>query len=282
MVSSVILIMMQNDKAGYRSFRIAVPPAFKDVFSHFYFAENISPDTITKTLLPSYQTILIFNSGAPAFIHSRQNTGIEVDRCIVLGPIKQAFDYSLPPGAQILVANFTGDAFYRFFGNAVFAGHLPLNPDELLTDNCFTSLWNELQKVNSPEKQVDYILEFCRPYLKNQNAVISDLLSLKDESFDPIKAVADQRGQTERNIQRRHKRHLGYTAKEFNRYQRFLKAIEMVQRIASDSSKMDWFEIIGECGYYDQSQLIHDFKHYLNLTPAKYLKFQQDICDPKS
>jgi AraC-like DNA-binding protein len=45
---------------------------------------------------------------------------------------------------------------------------------------------------------------------------------------------------------------------------------------------MDWFEVINECGYYDQSQLIHDFKHYINLSPAKYLKFQQDICNPKT
>lgn len=48
--------------------------------------------------------------------------------------------------------------------------------------------------------------------------------------------------------------------------------------MASTSKKIDWFEIINKCGYYDQSQLIHDFKHYLNISPTKYVKFQQDIC----
>ncbi|HEY0298211.1 MAG TPA: AraC family transcriptional regulator [Arachidicoccus sp.] len=53
-----------------------------------------------------------------------------------------------------------------------------------------------------------------------------------------------------------------------------------MQSIASNAKKIDWFDIISECGYYDQSQLIHDFKHYINLSPVKYLSFQQDICNP--
>ena len=93
---------------------------------------------------------------------------------------------------------------------------------------------------------------------------------------------ASQHHQSERNIQTIHKKHLGYSAKELNHYQRFLRAIELIQDIASKSSKIDWFKIINECGYYDQSQLIHDFKNYINLSPTKYLKFQQDICNPKS
>jgi len=46
------------------------------------------------------------------------------------------------------------------------------------------------------------------------------------------------------------------------------------------ATKEDWFTIIDHLGYYDQSHLINDFKYYLNLSPTKYIKFQQDICDP--
>lgn len=74
----------------------------------------------------------------------------------------------------------------------------------------------------------------------------------------------------------------GYSAKEISRHQRFLKAVELVQNMALSNSKADWFDVVNKCGYYDQSQLIHDFKHYTHLSPSKYLKFQQDICYPKS
>jgi len=273
--------MAENEK-NYNSFKIAVPEDYEEVFSHFYFAENSTPDTITKTLLPSYQTILIFNFGIPALLYSSQNTELKIDKCIVLGPLKQTFAYSLPPNSSILVANFIDDAFYNFFGNAAVAEHFPINPDDLLDENCFTSLWTQLNKIEDVNSRMESILEFSKPYLKQRNVIAEQLANFKDGNLNPIKFIANTQNQTERNIQLNHKKHLGYTAKEINRYQRFLKAVEHIQTSASVSTKIDWFEIINECGFYDQSQLIHDFKHYINLSPTKYLKFQQDICNPKA
>ncbi len=273
---------MSDANTEYLNYRIPVPNEFSEVFSHFYFAENISGQSITKTLLPSYQTILIFSFGPNAFIHSVENEKIEVDKCIVLGPIKKGFDYSLPPGTKILVANFKDDAFYRFFGSANVAENLPLDPNSLLDENCFTVLRDCISQLNDPLEQVNYILTFCKPYLKERNAIAEQLVELKDSTYNPIKKVADTENQSERSIQLSHKKHLGYSAKEITRYQRFLKAIRMIQNVATKATKDDWFEIIVECGYYDQSQLINDFKHYVNLSPTKYLKLQQEICNPVS
>lgn len=271
---------MQKTDDAYHNFRIAVSEEYQDIFSHFYYAENSTTNTVTRTLLPSYQTILIFGFGTNSLLHSRQNTLIEVEKCLVLGPIKKAFDYSLPPQSKILVANFKDDAFYRFFGATPFAENLPVNPDELLNENCFTALWYELDKIANVNQQVNYILEFCKPYLRQRNAIVEQLAKFKNQSLDTIKAVADSVNQSERNVQINHKKHFGYSAKEINRYQRFLKTIAYLEKIASKASKEDWFTIINECGYYDQSQLIHDFKHYINLSPTKYLRFQQEICNP--
>ena len=271
---------MTENNQEYNNFRISVPKAYEEMFSHFYFAENKSAVTITKTLLPSYQTILIFNFGTTPYLHSRQQTRIEIDKCLVIGPVKQAFDYSLPPKAQILTVNFKDDAFSRFFGSAAIAEHLPIHPDELLNQDCFTMLWHELQKINSTENRVNHILAFCGPYLVQRNKIAEQLANFQEQSLNPIKSVASKNSQSERNIQLNHKKHFGYSAKELNRYQRFLKAIDLIQMLSSGARKIDWFDIILECGYYDQSQLINDFKHYINLSPAKYLKFQQDICNP--
>lgn len=273
---------MTGSNQEYHNYRISVPAGYEEVFSHFYFAENKSGKTITRTLLPSFQTILIFNFGAGSFLHSKEGTQIEIEKCIVLGPIKQAFDYSLPQNAKILVANFKDDAFYRFFGKAGIAEHLPINPDELLDESCFTLLWNELNKINNNDDRIKYILGFCDPYLQDRNAIAEQLTNFKEQTIDPIKAIASQNNQSERNIQLNHKKYFGYSAKELNRYQRFLKAISLIQHTITCSSKMDWFEVISECGYYDQSQLIHDFNYYINLSPNQYLKFQRDICNPKT
>jgi hypothetical protein len=135
---------MTKDELTYNNYRIPVPTAFEEVFTHFYFAENKADSTVAKTLLPSYQTILVFSFGTAVSFTTKQNTEVEIGKCLVVGPIKKALDYSLPPNAEILVINFKDDAFFCFFGNASIAEHVPIHPDELFNENCFTSLWLEL------------------------------------------------------------------------------------------------------------------------------------------
>jgi AraC-like DNA-binding protein len=276
------LFLEMENKDNFNSYRIAVPPAFDEVFSHFYFTENKSGESITKTLLPSYQTIMIFSFGAPACFITRQKDKVVVDKCLVVGPIKHAFDYILSPQSEILVANFKDDAFFRFFGRAAMSQHIPVHPDELLNENCFTHLWSELNKIMDNRSRVDRILDFCRPYLRNHDLIAGQIANFDKANLSPIKEISEKNNVSERTVQLNHKKHFGYSAKEIGRYQRFLKAIQLLQTIASsNTAKIDWFKVIDECGYYDQSQLIHDFKHYLNLTPSKYLKFQEAICNAR-
>ncbi|MGS2761319.1 helix-turn-helix domain-containing protein [Sinomicrobium sp. M5D2P9] len=269
-----------SDSGPYEAYRIPVPPEFREVFTHFYFAINRSEENICKSLLPSYQTILIFNFGEKTSIQSGEQQ-TEIGKCLLLGPVKRAFDYTLVPGSEILVANFKDDAFYRFFGNILIKERIAVHPDDLTGNNCFSGLWTELKNLPANESRVDFILDFCRPYLKDRDVLINRLTNFGDKNLDVIKTLAEETGQTERNIQIRHKKQLGYSAKEIRRYYRFLRAIEMLQQ-HTPVSDVNWFEVIHTCGYYDQSQLIRDFKYYLGLTPVKYLKFQEEICNPVS
>ncbi|MBC9797088.1 helix-turn-helix domain-containing protein [Sinomicrobium weinanense] len=268
-----------KDQSEYNAYRIPVPPEFEEVFSHFYVAENTSRNAVRRRLLPSYQTILIFNFGTKALLQSGDEE-IETGKCLALGPVKRAFEYTLPPGSEILVVNFRDDAFYRFFGNAMIAENLRSDPDALTGEGCFSDLWEQLNTLPDTDLRVNFILDFCRPYLKKRNPVIGRLASFDDKSLDVIKTLAEETGQTERNMQLWHRKYLGYSAKEIRRYYRFLKAVEMVQQGITSASGVNWFDIIHQCNYYDQSQLIRDFKHYLDLTPTRYLKFQQEICNP--
>lgn len=271
---------MAENITEYNNFRIAVPAKFEEVFTHLYFAENKTGESINKTLLPSYQTILIFNFGTTPWLLSKENSRISVDKYLVIGPVKQAFEYALPAGAEILTVNFKNDAFYRFFRHASVPEHVPMNPAAQLEEDCFSILWHQLSKISDVNGKVNHILTFCEPYLAYRNKIAGQLAGFRERSLDRIKSIAQENKQTERNTQLNHKKHFGYSAKEHNRFTRFLEAVNLIQTLASGNAKVDWFEIVAECGYYDQSQLIKDFKHYINLSPTNYLKFQQDICNP--
>lgn len=273
--------MRMEDATGYYSYRVDVPPAFADVFVNFYAAKNESRSKIEKTLFPSYQIIMIFNFGTPASFVCGTGEQLTVDRCVVLGPIKHAFNYFLPSNAEILVCNFKDDAFFRFFGNADLPYSTGQHPDEILDKNCFTTLWAELNLLSSTQERVDALLNFSAPYLRRRDNIAAQIAGFDRSAFSPIKEISQKNNVSERSVQINHKKQFGYTSKERARYDRFLKAIQVFQEICSENKKVDWFEIIERCGYYDQSQLIKDFNHYLHLNPSKYLKFQEAICNPR-
>ncbi|PWN70305.1 AraC family transcriptional regulator [Chryseobacterium phosphatilyticum] len=272
---------MKEPQPKYNECRIPVPQEFENVFTHFYFAENSSENSVTKTLLPTYQTILLFSFGSQVSMLTREKTEITIQQCIVFGPVRQSFEYTLPSKTSILVANFKEDAFFRFFGLGAVDARLMQHPDGLLNDNCFTDLWGQLSDIPNPKEKVDYILNFCQPYLRDQDQTSRLLTNFENEHLNPIKTIAEQTHQTERNIQHKQKKQFGYSLKEINRYNRFLKAIRLIEEESGKPTKISWFTIIDQCGYYDQSQLIHDFKHFLHISPAQYVKFQRDICNPK-
>ena len=183
---------METAEDGYTSYRIDVPAAFEQVFSHFYVAGNLTDTNIRKTLLPSFQTILAFRFGAGISLMSDLDTQIEIDKCILLGPVKRPVRYVLPIGSELLVVNFKSDAFFRFFGQSLASGHLQTHPDELLEENCFTELWFVLKEIDTANERVNYLLEFCKPYLKSRNPDFKTLAGWSDSSnvFNPIKVVA--------------------------------------------------------------------------------------------
>lgn len=274
--------MVENGNPDYINYRIAFPEGYEKVFTHFYFAKNNTREIITKKLIPSYQTILIFSFGEKPYFKSKQNSYLEVDKYLMLGPIKQIIEYSLPPNSEMLLVNFKDDAFFRFFGNATIAQDSPIVPSGLSNDDPFMILWHELNDITSIQERVNQILKFSAPYFQGQSKIAEQIINFNDQTLNPIKSIAGQNSQTERNTQLNHQKHFGFSAKEYNRYLRFIKALALIDNVAYSNSKIDWFSVINECGYYDQSQLINDFKYFINLSPTKYLKFQSDICNPKS
>lgn len=269
-----------NEHEVNSGYRIAVPAEFEEVFTHFYFDENTTAEPISRTVLPSYQTIMVFNFGPPVSFLTTPGNQVSIPPVVVTGPVRQLVQYIMPPGSAMLIANFKDDAFFRFFGIALVC-ETAVHPDELINSNCFTMLWNELNRMPDNDARVKYLLDFCRPYLKERNNLMEQIAEFRNGHVSPIKELSGRNDLTERAVQLHHKKLLGYSAKEIARYQRFLKAVRMLQEITAAAPKVDWFEVIAECGYYDQSQLIHDFKHYLQLSPSKYLKLQQDICNPR-
>ncbi|MGB7208737.1 MAG: AraC family transcriptional regulator [Pyrinomonadaceae bacterium] len=64
------------------------------------------------------------------------------------------------------------------------------------------------------------------------------------------------------------RRNVGVTPKAYLKIMRFQKAVKTIDA----ASAIEWNLIAQDCGFYDQSHFINDFKHFSGFTPDEYAK----------
>lgn len=259
---------------------ILPPPAVRQVIQHFILltVEAGAAPTV-RTLLPHFQVVLLINLGPIAEIWSVSEATVvpvrRVQGMVVTGPVKTALQYRLPGGARVLAITFTLDGFYRLFRVPVaeLQGQF-VDPDSLVEHRGFAQLWEKLQPLQQPAELAQAITNFCLPYLRTpenpQLELVAHLPLLAQSRYlNPLKVMAAASKLSERTLQLRFQRYLGFSAKEVTRFLRFRQVIEVLQQRGGAVAKEDWLALLEQYGYYDQSHLIHDFTHFLQQSPTK-------------
>jgi AraC-like DNA-binding protein len=95
----------------------------------------------------------------------------------------------------------------------------------------------------------------------------------RPDSAVAIRDVARDAGLSQRRFIQIFAREVGMSPKLFCRVRRFRQALETVRQTAAP----DWGRVAVDCGYYDQSHLIHDFRFFSNLSPTEYAR-QRSEC----
>jgi AraC-like DNA-binding protein len=83
-----------------------------------------------------------------------------------------------------------------------------------------------------------------------------------------ITDVIEQTGFSPRRFIELFTAEVGLTPKLFRRVQRFQQLIQRVH----GAREIQWAQVALDCGYYDQSHFIHDFRAFSGFTPSDYLK----------
>lgn len=88
-----------------------------------------------------------------------------------------------------------------------------------------------------------------------------------------IRDVARDAGLSQRRFIQLFAREVGMSPKLFCRVRRFRQALETVRQ----TTVPNWAQVAVDCGYYDQSHLIQDFRFFSNLSPTEYVR-QRSEC----
>jgi AraC-like DNA-binding protein len=87
-----------------------------------------------------------------------------------------------------------------------------------------------------------------------------------------IEELARSLGVSRQHLALQFREQVGLNAKTFAMVCRFRRASDALRNAAPGADGIDWAGLAGECGYYDQSHLIHAFQQFAGETPEAFAR----------
>jgi AraC-like DNA-binding protein len=143
----------------------------------------------------------------------------------------------------------------------------------IVVGNTVSTLHAQLQSAPSITQQLELVESYlikkllARPKtLDKINLVQQVMHELKQKDFfDNINTVADRYGISSRYLQKVFLQHTGLTPKLYSRINRFQNSLVLL-----DKKDLTLTNIAYECGYFDQSHFIREFKTFTGFVPSGF------------
>jgi AraC-like DNA-binding protein len=143
-----------------------------------------------------------------------------------------------------------------------------------LSDNGVQVLYTKLLEESTWTKRMEMVEGFLLQRLSiserrfDKMTMVSDIMKeiRQYDFFDNIENVASRYGITSRYLQKVFLQYTGLTPKLYSKINRFQNSLQLV--IKKDTPLTS---IAYDCGYFDQSHFIKEFKSFTGLTPSGYM-----------
>ena len=210
---------------------------------------------------PVTQPDLVLPDGCVDIVFS-PSTGLRV-----VGAMTACQVYQLQGGEPVVGIRFRPGAAGRFLGAAPSELTDRLIPLEDIWGARGRRLAEALRDTRSAAACAALLEGEMRPAPRDAGALERAIAALVEAcGAADIDWLADQANLSPRQFRRRCHEATGLTPKQLARVLRFRRAVSLVDFGAARG----WAHLAAECGYYDQSHLIHDFREFSGSTPADY------------
>jgi AraC-like DNA-binding protein len=132
-----------------------------------------------------------------------------------------------------------------------------------------------IEQIRNDDRTAQSCIEAVDAYLINRLASNLRDDPVTQEAIETIKnckghitvqQLARHLGLSRRHLTRKFKERIGISPKQLCRNIRFKQVYKLIETASHDT----WADVAVACGYYDQSHLINDFKHFTGSSPDAY------------
>lgn len=134
-------------------------------------------------------------------------------------------------------------------------------------------LYNQLAEATTLNKKIELLENFLLARLKRfehrfakLKLMSSIVIELNNDSFfRGINNVSARYGMTPRYLQKLFLSYSGISPHLFSKIRRFQKSLQLITK-----NELSLTTVAHQCGYYDQSHFIKDFKNFTGLAPSHF------------
>ncbi|HEY8581486.1 MAG TPA: helix-turn-helix domain-containing protein [Capillimicrobium sp.] len=252
--------------------RVPQPP-LDGLIDDLYLLEGVSPYAMLA-LPPMPGALLILNLGAPFRISAGAGrpSAEYADGCVVSTPTR-AFEFGYPPETRSVGVHFKPWGLAPFV--AMPAAELcdePVTVEQVWGRRATAELRERLATAGRPQAMLALLEHELRQRLRETTglALVRHTSSIiaAARGTASIGALTRAAGVSSTHLAQRYKELVGVTPKRLARTYRFAGTV-----LGLDAAgPVDWLEIAGRAGYYDQAHFVRDFRAFTGMTPTRYLE----------
>jgi len=254
------------------------------IHSYVYIVDEIE-DTHEKYItrfFPSFMTQLIFNFYGS--INEVVEEGIKLDiykgtyvkSCI--GTWMDLFQKeSLAHKRLVKSFNVTLYPYvlYKVFGISPFE----IKTEDITIDDIWgktegSLLFEELETMDTGDGMIDVFERYFIKQLSKKSFSTRNISSylMNGHTYPTLKTLSKECGYSERWIQKQYLEVFGESFKHIQNNARFIKTLRfMNSAVLRGESNLKLVSVAYECGYFDQTHFIKEFKKFTGLTPSYYV-----------
>ena len=228
---------------------------------------------------PSGFCSIVFNCGDSYYLQNKKYERLQVPKQFVSG--QSIYSYKLFLNGNISVAGivFKPAGLATLFNMPVYEyteERIDLNLvfKPAVVENIATQL-KLLKEPKEKARLLDTFLLEQYHYNKPQPDFIDEAANLivKKNGMLNINELLENVYMSRRNFERHFFKKVGLSPKYYARIRRMSHLMLLI----TGRKKVDWTDVLNECGFYDQSHFIKDFIEFTGRTPQQYLAENQEL-----
>ncbi|REF94365.1 AraC-like DNA-binding protein [Asanoa ferruginea] len=241
-----------------------------------YYLEG-APPYARLMLPPNPSALLIVNLGEPFRI--RAGADIEsaeyVDGCVISTPTR-AFEFAYPVPTRSVGVHVKPWGLAPFLPMPVAElCDRPVTIEQVWGRPAVAELQDRLATADTPQEMLTLLEdELMRRLCGTAGLGLVRHTSSVIAASSGTVAIGDLRvaaGVSSTHLERRFKELIGVTPKRLARSYRFTATVLAID----PAGPIDWGDVAGRAGYFDQAHFGHEFRAFTGLTPTRYVEVRQ-------